>query len=70
MWAAPEEADWTDPETWRMANPMLEGEEGSGITASGAPAAITISYLKGECEKAKAIPAFQNTFRTMYLVSG
>ena len=67
VWAALEEVDWTDPETWRMVNPMLEGEEGSGITASGAPAAITISYLKGECEKAKAIPAFQNTFRTMYL---
>ena len=67
VWAAPEDADWTDPETWRLANPMLEGVEGSGITSSGAPAAITISYLREECEKAKAIPAFQNTFRTMYL---
>ena len=67
VWAAPEEADWTDPETWRLANPMLEAEEGSGVTVSGAPAAISIAYLKDECEKAKAIPAFQNTFRTMYL---
>lgn len=67
VWAAPEDDDWTSPETWRRANPMLESEDGSGVTVSGAPAAITISYLRGECEKAKAIPAFQNTFRTMYL---
>lgn len=54
IWAAPEDADWTDPEVWRQANPLM------GV-------AFEEDFLARECERAKAIPAFQNTFRTMYL---
>lgn len=67
VWAAPEDADWTLPETWRMANPLLEAEAGTGLAASGARAAVSLDFLERECERAKAIPAFSNTFRTMYL---
>lgn len=51
--AAPED-DWTDPEVWRKANPSL------GRT-------LTLDYLREECERAKAIPAYQNAFRTLHL---
>lgn len=67
VWAASEEADWTDPEVWRDANPLLEDVEGSGLTRSGAPCAISISFMREKCKKAQNTPAFQNTFRTMYL---
>lgn len=66
IWAAPEDADWTDPAVWQMANPML-ALPGSHLTPSGAVAAIQHDYLRAECEKALHMPAFQNTFRTMYL---
>lgn len=52
--AADQEDDWTDPETWKKANP------GYGIT-------ISEDYLRQECEKAKQIPAYQNTFRRLHL---
>lgn len=67
VWAAPEDADWALEETWLLANPMLEASDGSGVTVSGAPAAITMQFMRDECDRAQAIPAFQNTFRTMYL---
>lgn len=54
IWAAAEDDDWTDPETWRKANPLM-GQ------------AFSEEFLRAECERAKAQPAFQNTFRTMYL---
>lgn len=54
VWAAEEEDDWTSPEVWRKANPLM------GV-------AFEESFLAGECRKAKSVPAFQNTFRTMYL---
>lgn len=46
--------DWTDPATWRKANPSL------GVTVSE-------EFLEKECERAKATPAAQNTFRRLYL---
>lgn len=54
VWAAAEDADWTDPDTWRLANPLM-GE------------AFSEEFIAAECERAKSQPAFQNTFRTMYL---
>lgn len=54
VWAADEEDDWTDPATWRKANPMI-GE------------AFTEDFIAAKCKKALNTPAFQNTFRTMYL---
>ncbi len=66
IWAAAEDDDWTDPEVWQKANPLLS-LPGSDRTPSGAKAAIPHEYLAAECAKALATPAFQNTFRTMYL---
>lgn len=54
IYAAPEDADWTDPATWRMANPNY------GVS-------VHEEFLRQECEVAKAIPAYQNTFRRLYL---
>lgn len=52
--AAEEGDDWTSPATWRKANPSL------GVT-------VTEEYLAGECQRALASPAYQNTFRRLYL---
>lgn len=52
--AADEEDDWTSPETWAKANP-------------GYRTTISEDYLRNECEKAKQIPAYQNTFRRLHL---
>lgn len=46
--------DWTDPAVWRKANPSL------GVTVSE-------EFLAGECKRALASPAYQNTFRQLYL---
>lgn len=54
IYAAPEGADWTDPETWSTANP------GIGVS-------IGLDYLQQECERAKSIPSYQNTFRRLHL---
>lgn len=54
MAGAPEDADWTDPRVWRAANPNL------GVT-------VTEEFLAGECILAQETPAFENTFRRLYL---
>lgn len=54
IFAAPLEADWTDPATWQMANPNW------GVS-------VQPEFLRQECEVAKATPAYQNTFRRLYL---
>lgn len=46
--------DWTDPETWKKANPSL------GVT-------VSMEFLENECRRALASPAAQNTFRRLYL---
>lgn len=48
------DADWTDPETWKLANPALGRF-------------LQMDRMSDECEHAKQIPAFQNTFRNLYL---
>lgn len=55
VYAADLEDDWTDPETWRKANPCLD----AGI--------IKIDYLKTECEKAQRMPSYENTFKMLHL---
>lgn len=52
--AAPEDADWTLPETWATANPNL------GVS-------VKPDYLAEQCEKAKAQPSFLNTFLRLHL---
>lgn len=54
IYGAPEDADWTDEEVWHQANPGLEDFRG-------------IEEMRTLCERAKATPALQNTFRRLYL---
>lgn len=51
--ASPED-DWTDPETWRKANPNMD-------------VAIAQEYLADECRKAQQLPSYENTFKRLHL---
>jgi len=46
--------DWTKPKAWRMANPNL------GVSVSK-------EHLAAECQKAREVPARENTFRRLHL---
>ncbi len=54
IWAADPEDDWTSEETWRKANPNY------GV-------AVPDWFLRQECKVALESPAYQNTFRRLYL---
>lgn len=54
IYETPMEADWTDPDVWRFANPNL------GVS-------VSLEYLERECKKAQEIPAYENTFRRLHL---
>ena len=54
IYGAPDDADWTDPEVWKKANPSL-GET------------ITIDKVEAACESAKQNPAEENSFRQLRL---
>src|SRR5690606_10877650 len=54
IYAADPEDDWTSPETWKKANPNF------GVS-------IFEDFLSEECAKAKDSPAYENTFRRLYL---
>lgn len=54
LYEAPEDADWRSVRTWRTANPNL------GVSVSE-------EFLRAECERAKALPGYENTFRNLYL---
>ena len=48
------EEDWTDPAVWRKANPNFE------VSLYG-------EFLEREFAKAQEVPAFENTFKRLYL---
>ena len=54
IYAAPDDADWSDPAMWELANPSLD---------------VTISrdYLEAESNRAKETPGYVNTFRRLHL---
>ena len=54
IYEVPEDADWTDERVWKKANPAL------GTFRD-------IREMRTLCNKAKEIPALQNTFRRLYL---
>jgi phage terminase large subunit-like protein len=54
IYAAGPDDDWTDPATWRKANPNL------GVS-------VKEDFLREECNAAKESPAAQNTFRRLHL---
>jgi phage terminase large subunit-like protein len=51
---APADADWTDEEVWKIANP-------------GLGKFLSLDSMREECELAKNLPSYQNTFRNLYL---
>lgn len=54
IYEADRDDDWTDPETWRKANPNL------GVS-------ISQEYLERECARAQEVTAYENTFKRLYL---
>lgn len=54
IYEADPDDDWTDPKVWYKANPNL----GIGITEE---------YLQEECNRAKELPSYENTFKRLYL---
>lgn len=54
IYAASEKDDWTDPKVWAKANPGL------GISPK-------LEYLQLQCDRAKNVPGYQNTFRRFNL---
>lgn len=54
IYAAPDDADWTDETIWQAANPALGDFR-------------DIEEMRAFCERAKQTPALQNTFRRLYL---
>jgi phage terminase large subunit-like protein len=54
MYGAEEGDDWQVEETWRKVNPGL------GVS-------VKLDYLRGESERARQTPAYENTFRRLHL---
>ena len=54
IYEATTEDDWTSPEVWRRVNPNL------GVSVSE-------EFLAAECKRAQEEPAFENTFKRLYL---
>ena len=54
LYSAPDDADWTDPKVWAMANPSM------GLT-------VDLEYYRQRCESAKENPAEEIQFRQFHL---
>lgn len=54
LYQSPAGADWKNEATWRAANPNL------GVS-------IKLDFLRTECARAIEIPAYENTFKQLYL---
>lgn len=54
IFSAPKKADWTDEKVWHKCNPALGSFR-------------DIREMRSLCNKAKLVPALQNTFRRLYL---
>jgi phage terminase large subunit-like protein len=54
IWAVPKELDWQDESNWGLANPALGDFR-------------DIGEMRDLCRQAKHVPAFENTFRNLYL---
>lgn len=54
IFEAGKDDDWTKLRTWRKANPNLD-------------ISISREYLREECERAKATPAYENIFKRLHL---
>jgi phage terminase large subunit-like protein len=54
IYELPEGADWQDAKVWRSLNPNL------GVS-------VSLDFLRAESQRASEIPAYENTFRNLYL---
>lgn len=54
IYEATDQDDWTDPDVWRRVNP-------------GLGTAVSEQYLREAFERAKAVPAFETTFKNLHL---
>ncbi len=54
IYEAAQDADWTDPAVWALANPNLD-------------VSVSREYLTRECQRAQETPAYENTFRRLHL---
>lgn len=54
IFAAPSDADWKSESVWAQANPNL------GVS-------VKFDFLRSECARAMEMPAYENTFRQLYL---
>jgi phage terminase large subunit-like protein len=54
IYELPEGATWGDEDVWHKVNPNL------GVS-------ISLGFLREECQRAKDSPAYENTFRNLYL---
>lgn len=54
VYKATDDDDWTDEAVWFKANPNL------GVS-------VSLEFLRDECQKARRITSYQNTFRRLYL---
>jgi phage terminase large subunit-like protein len=54
IYCADPAADWKDERTWAIANPNL------GVS-------VKLDFLRSECQRAMEMPAYENTFRQLYL---
>jgi phage terminase large subunit-like protein len=54
IYEADQDADWTDEEVWKKANPNY------GVS-------VRPEYLKRECETAREDPSYENTFKRLHL---
>jgi phage terminase large subunit-like protein len=54
LYEAPQDADWTSEAVWRAAMPAL-GDF------------CQLQFIRDECKRAQQLPAYENTFRQLYL---
>ncbi len=54
IYCSPLDSDWRDESTWAIANPNL------GVS-------VKRDFLRSECQRAIEMPAYENTFKQLYL---
>jgi phage terminase large subunit-like protein len=54
LYELPEGGDWQDEDVWAAVNPNL------GVS-------VSLEFLREECKRATEVPAYENTFRNLYL---
>ncbi len=67
IYAADENDDWEDEKTWFKANPALDNPSNKRYSASAAAPFRSLKEMRDLYNKAKEMPALQNTFKRLYL---